>query len=63
MVDDLMQQGIEGYHVKVAGCPVEFANEYAVNGNNTVPGDQLYVPRQLYQGVVEKLFAAEGSSL
>lgn len=60
-VDDLLQQGIEGYQVQVANCPDELANQYAEAGNNSMPSGQIYVPRHQYQCFMEKLFVAGGS--
>ncbi len=59
-VDDLLQQGIEGYQVQVTNCPHDLAYEYAEKGKNAMPG-QIYVPRHQYQNFMEKLFAGGGS--
>ena len=58
-VDDLLRHGIEGYYVQVAGCPDDLASEYG--GNISAPDDTLYIPRNLYQIFMEKLFASGGS--
>ncbi len=61
-VDELLQHGIEGYYVQVANCPDDLICEYAKQGNNSMPVDQIFVSRQQYQECMEKLFAV-GSSV
>lgn len=60
-VDELLQHGIEGYHVQVASCPDDLAREYGGQGDNSVQDGQIYVPRLQYQEFMEKLFAVGGS--